>query len=48
MWDGNKWNEWQDLGGTLTSEPAAVSLEGRRVDIFVKGSDEQLLHKWMG
>jgi Astacin (Peptidase family M12A)/Repeat of unknown function (DUF346) len=40
------WTDWQWLGGTLTSEPAAVSWGLGRIDVFAKGTNNQLIHKW--
>jgi hypothetical protein len=40
------WSWEQDLGGNLTSDPAAVSWGGNRIDVFWKGTDGHLKHKW--
>jgi Astacin (Peptidase family M12A)/Repeat of unknown function (DUF346) len=40
------WTDWQWLGGTLTSEPAAVSWGLGRLDVFARGTNNQLIHKW--
>jgi hypothetical protein len=40
------WSGWEDLGGTLTSDPAAVSWSRDRLDVFARGGDNQLVHKW--
>lgn len=40
------WSGWESLGGTLTSAPAAVSWGPNRIDVFVKGTDNALWHKW--
>jgi hypothetical protein len=45
-WDGSSWNGWEDLGGTLTSEPAAVSPGPDRLDVFVRGNGNSLYHRW--
>jgi len=37
---------WDDLGGTVTSEPAAVSWGGNRLDVFARGADGALWHRW--
>lgn len=37
---------WESLGGVLTSDPAAVSWGSNRLDIFVRGGDNALYHKW--
>ena len=34
------WSSWQNLGGSLTSSPAAATASGSsRIDVFVRGSD---------
>ena len=43
-WD--TWSNWQSLGGVLTSDPATVSWGDGRIDVFVRGSDNALWHKW--
>ena len=35
---------WETLGGKLTSEPAAVSWGGSRLDVFARGTDGALWH----
>jgi hypothetical protein len=47
-WNGDDWSEWRDLGGRLTSGPGAVSWEPNRIDVFVRGHDYQLAHKYWG
>jgi hypothetical protein len=47
-WWANSWSGWESLGGTLTSDPAAVSWGPNRIDTFVKGADNALWHKWWG
>jgi GH25 family lysozyme M1 (1,4-beta-N-acetylmuramidase) len=37
---------WGSLGGTLTSGPAAASWAPDRLDLFVRGTDGALWHKW--
>lgn len=41
-----KVSPWRSLGGTLTSGPAAVSWGLGREDVFVRGADNRLWHKW--
>jgi hypothetical protein len=36
----------ESLGGVLTSGPDAASWASNRLDVFVKGTDNQLWHKW--
>jgi hypothetical protein len=45
-WYDGRWSDWVSLGGTLTSDSAAVSWDRRRIDVFVRGSDHALWHKW--
>jgi len=40
------WSEWESLGGGLTSPPAAVSWGEGRIDVFVRGTDRALWHRW--
>ena len=41
------WTAWENLGGTLTSAPTAISWGNQnRIDAFVRGSDNALWHKW--
>lgn len=44
-WNGSVWSAPEDLGGTLTSDPAAVSRGAGLLDIFYKGSDNTLWQK---
>jgi hypothetical protein len=37
---------WDSLGGALTSGPAATSWGGNREDVFARGPDGQLWHRW--
>ena len=37
---------WGDLGGVLTSAPAAASWAPGRQDVFVRGTDNALWHRW--
>jgi hypothetical protein len=43
-YDGG-WQAWEDLGGVLTSRPAAASWGDGRVDLFHRGEDAGLWHK---
>ena len=40
------WSGWEDLGGVLTSGPAAASWAEDRLDVFVKGTDNAVWHLW--
>jgi len=42
------WSDWMDLGGQLTSEPAAVSWGPNRIDVFARGTDNALWHIYRG
>jgi hypothetical protein len=43
----NNWESIGDIaGGQLTSAPAAVSWQAGRLDIFVRGSDGRMYHKY--
>ena len=37
---------WESLGGGLTSAPAVCSWEAGRLDVFGRGTDNALWHKW--
>ena len=38
------WSGWENLGGVLASDPAAVSWGPDRIDVFARGTDNALLH----
>ena len=40
------WLGWESLGGTLTSGPGVSSWAPGRLDVFVRGTDSALWHKW--
>jgi hypothetical protein len=40
------WLGWESLGGVLTSGPGASSWSAGRLDVFVRGTDSALWHKW--
>lgn len=40
------WSQWEDLGGILTSGPAVASWQPNRLDVFGKGQNNALWHKW--
>ena len=47
MWDGHfPPYPWNNFGGVLTSDPAAVSWGPGRIDVFARGIDNALWHKW--
>ncbi|HWJ66757.1 MAG TPA: hypothetical protein VNT31_08775 [Nocardioides sp.] len=37
---------WESLGGTITSDPAAASWGPGRLDVFARGTDTALWHRW--
>lgn len=41
-----QWSGWTDLGGVVTAGPAVSSWSANRLDVFAKGTDNQLWHKW--
>ena len=45
-WNGSSWSTWEDQGGSLASAPTVASWGKRRLDIFARGPDGQLWHKW--
>jgi hypothetical protein len=40
------WSSWGSLGGTVTSPPTAVSWGPNRMDVFAKGTNHALWHRW--
>lgn len=44
--DGTTWGSYKALGGTLVSEPRSVSWATGRIDVFARGTDNQLYHRW--
>lgn len=51
-WASNAWypgggvSDWENIGGTLAGNPVAVSWAKERLDIFGRGFNGQLYHKW--
>ncbi len=41
-WTGTEWTGWSSLGGTLTSDPAAVVYGPERIAVFARGTDNAL------
>lgn len=41
-----RWSNWESLGGGLASGPGVCSWANGRLDVFVKGLDNALWHKW--
>lgn len=44
--EAGNWSAWQGLGGTVASEPAAISVEDGHVDVYARGGDGALHHRW--
>jgi hypothetical protein len=44
--DGVEWSNWGSLGGVVTSAPTVASWGFRRLDVFVRGTDDALYQKW--
>jgi hypothetical protein len=42
---GLGWSAWQDLGGIITSAPAAVSWGPARIDLFARGGNGELVQR---
>ncbi|WLV24537.1 hypothetical protein QR721_12975 [Aciduricibacillus chroicocephali] len=43
---GRGWSRWEDLGGVLSSAPTVSSWSANRLDVFGRGTDNALYHKW--
>jgi hypothetical protein len=43
--DSGQWSGWEPLGGTLTSDPTAVSRSDGVIDVFARGGDNQLVQR---
>jgi hypothetical protein len=43
--DSGRWSGWEALGGTLTSDPSAVSRMDGVIDVFARGGSNQLVHR---
>ena len=39
---------WEYLGGQFQNAPAAASWSANRLDVFVRGTNDHLMHKWWG
>jgi len=40
------WSGWHQLGGVFDDEPGAVSWATGRIDVFVRGTDNHMWHRW--
>ncbi|MDQ6631931.1 MAG: sialidase, partial [Verrucomicrobiota bacterium] len=45
-YDNTGWHAYENLGGILTSPPASVSWNSVKIDVFARGTDNGLLHRW--
>ena len=45
-WDGEAWHERHAHGGELVGSPAACSWGPDRIDVFARGRDGTLQHRW--
>ncbi|MEO8084128.1 MAG: hypothetical protein ABI780_09920 [Ardenticatenales bacterium] len=43
-----KWSAWEDLTGTLSAAPAVASWQENRLDVFVRGPQDHMWHRWWG
>jgi hypothetical protein len=43
---GAHWQSWDSLGGVVSSSPDVCSWAPGRLDVFVRGTDDALWHKW--
>jgi hypothetical protein len=43
---GPHWRPWDSLGGVVTSGPDVCSWAPGRLDVFVRGTDNALYHRW--
>ena len=42
----SRWGGWESLGGIIQVSPHAVSWAANRLDIFARGSDNSMYHRW--
>ncbi|HEV8239866.1 MAG TPA: hypothetical protein VGS57_10910 [Thermoanaerobaculia bacterium] len=40
------WSEWEELGGEFQGAPTAASWSANRLDVFVRGTNKHLMHRW--
>lgn len=43
---GVRWENWESLGGVVTSSPASISRASNLIEVFVRGTDSKLYHRW--
>jgi hypothetical protein len=44
--DGAGWSAWTALGGSTISAPAAVATSSNRIDLWARGTNNALQHKF--
>jgi hypothetical protein len=42
---GPRWSDWDDLGGTFNAGPSVASWSVNRLDVFVRGAGQSMLHR---
>jgi C1A family cysteine protease len=42
----HQWSGWEDLGGVIFSGPTAASWAANRIDVFARGTDNSMQHRW--
>ena len=47
-WNGSRWSDWENLGGTLIAAPSAVSWGPNRIDTFALGTSSRLYRRYYG
>lgn len=40
------WSGWEDLGGIIQVSPHAVCWDPNRIDVFARGTDNAMYHRW--
>jgi len=43
---GRRWYGWTSLGGGVTGDPGSVSWGSNRIDVFIRGTDNVMYHRW--
>ncbi len=46
MWTSAGWYSWVDRGGSFTGRPAASTRGGNTVDVFLRGNNDALFHRY--
>jgi hypothetical protein len=45
VFNGTNWGSWENLGGAFKGTPAVAAQSPSRMDVVVRGLDNQLLHR---